>query len=91
MELNLNSLEKKNGFKDLKGFSRCICGKCDRMYFQKSTLLQVLNPYLEKWKDLPLKVDMTSIKDHSTGFMTINLNIKQTGNIFVEDISKIKE
>lgn len=70
------------------GFSPCICEEkgCERYFFQKSTLLKVLNPFLEKYNELPLNVKLRSIKDNRTGFMTVTLIIEQTGDILGDNI-----
>jgi len=94
MNINLNSTERISIEKpDLKGWSHCSCNDptCNRMFFQKSTLLHVLKPYLEKWKDLPLDLDLMSFHNINTGFMTLVLTISQTGDIQESELKKAIE
>ena len=70
------------------GWSNCICQSCNRLFFQKSTLLKALERSFEKWKDLPLNIELISIK--KDGFMTVNLTITQTDEITENMINKEK-
>lgn len=90
MKIDFGSTEKVQGIDTINGWSHCICGKCNRMFFQKSTLMNALEDYLEKWKDLPLTVSFHSIKNMDTGFMTVSLTISQIDMITKKQVEEIE-
>jgi len=88
MKIDLGSIQERKEGNKIDGWSACICSdpECDLYFFQKSTLLKILNPYLEKWKDLPLNITLRSLKNTTNGFMLISLDIEQMGDIKKEEL-----
>ena len=93
MNIEYNSLERADGaspyLKD--GFEQCTCGECDQVFVSKKAIIEALKPFMKKYKDLPIDINFTSFKvfKNEQGFMTIKVDITQTGIIHKKEFDKL--
>jgi len=78
---------------DENGWSTCQCDNpdCDLMFIQKSTILHALKEFTDKYKDLPITIELimnTALvnEDNPTRFAQIGLKITQTDYIHKKDL-----